>query len=65
MVPTPSHLGMTQAPLSLPLCPVFSEFGVTLISSGFYSLTQPSPWSVQLILCYVVYFNKLAKVFTH
>ena len=31
MVPTPSHLGVTQAPLNLLLCPVFSEFGETLI----------------------------------
>ena len=39
-------------------------WGNTNLSSGFYSLTQPSPWSVQLILCCVVYFNKVAKVFT-
>lgn len=64
MAPTPSHLGVTQATLSFPLCAVFLEFRETLICGRFNVLTQPSSWSVQLILCCVVYLNKLAEVFT-
>ena len=43
-------------------CPFFSEFGGTPNLSSILRLTQPSPWSVQLILRCVVYFKKLAKV---
>ena len=44
---------------------VYSEFGETLICRRLYFSRQPSraTWSVQLILCCVVYLNKLEKVF--
>ena len=54
----------TSFPARESRCSVFSEFGGTPNLSSLLLLTQPSPWSVQLILRCVVYFQKLAKVFT-